>query len=314
VQVAKASGLGQPQISNLETAESLDDHQLSTVRRYLQALGDDLELVATSKLGHRIGIAPPARRLTEAEAQVSIVADDPGEAIKVRAQAASGHFRRASEALSDTARMATAAGADAAGVLRKLALLTKTVHLLVSNVTGGLIGMGPTPLTDLALVDALEKVAVRELRKPRSSSSTVAIRKHPMNGADLVRDLRAVGLSALPLSDWYSGAEDASHPLKYGAPPSGKRRVTWLAEVGWLTGPIEGLVLHVVPMMRKHGHLLGKQPPADLKERLTSELEGVRARRAKDEKKDVDSYLLAVFRAYGFKNERCSGWLKTRPR
>src|SRR5580692_2341640 len=70
-QVAKASGLTQPEISKLETAESLDDRQVLTVRRYLQALGDDLELVATSKLGHRIGIAPPARILTETEAKAT---------------------------------------------------------------------------------------------------------------------------------------------------------------------------------------------------------------------------------------------------
>jgi hypothetical protein len=56
-------------VSKLETAESLDDSQVLTVRRYLQALGDDLELVATSTLGHRIGIAPPARRLTKEEAR-----------------------------------------------------------------------------------------------------------------------------------------------------------------------------------------------------------------------------------------------------
>src|SRR5580698_1013744 len=62
-QVATASRLTQPEVSKLETAESLDDRQVLTVRRYLQALGDDLELVATSTLGHRIGIAPPARRL-----------------------------------------------------------------------------------------------------------------------------------------------------------------------------------------------------------------------------------------------------------
>ncbi len=55
-QVAKASGLAQPDVSKLETATTLDDRQLSTLRRYLAALGDELELVAVSKIGHRIGI------------------------------------------------------------------------------------------------------------------------------------------------------------------------------------------------------------------------------------------------------------------
>ena len=68
-EVAKASGLTQPEVSKLETAESLDDRQVLTVRRYLQALGDDLELVATSALGHRIGITAPARRLSDDEAR-----------------------------------------------------------------------------------------------------------------------------------------------------------------------------------------------------------------------------------------------------
>lgn len=56
-QVAKVSGISRSEVSKLEAAESLDDYQVSTVRRYLQALGDDLQLVATSKLGHRIGIS-----------------------------------------------------------------------------------------------------------------------------------------------------------------------------------------------------------------------------------------------------------------
>jgi len=56
-QVARASGLAQPDVSKLENAAALDDRQLSTVRRYLAALGDDLELVAVSKFGHRIGVA-----------------------------------------------------------------------------------------------------------------------------------------------------------------------------------------------------------------------------------------------------------------
>ncbi len=86
VQVSKASGLGQPQVSNLETAESLDDHQVSTVRRYLQALGDDLELVATSKLGHRIGIAPPARVLTDTEAKATPRPDPSDESVRYEAR------------------------------------------------------------------------------------------------------------------------------------------------------------------------------------------------------------------------------------
>jgi transcriptional regulator with XRE-family HTH domain len=56
-QIAKRSGLAQPDISKLETATTLDDRMVATLRRYLSAIGDDLELVATSKFGHRIGLA-----------------------------------------------------------------------------------------------------------------------------------------------------------------------------------------------------------------------------------------------------------------
>jgi transcriptional regulator with XRE-family HTH domain len=57
-QVEKRSGLKQPEISKLEAESSLDERQVSTVRRYLAALGDELELVSVSKYGHRIGVAP----------------------------------------------------------------------------------------------------------------------------------------------------------------------------------------------------------------------------------------------------------------
>jgi|CZKU01.1.fsa_nt_gi transcriptional regulator with XRE-family HTH domain len=58
-QVSRASGLAQPEISKLEAASSLDDRMVATVRRYLAALGDELELVSVSGHGHRIGIASP---------------------------------------------------------------------------------------------------------------------------------------------------------------------------------------------------------------------------------------------------------------
>jgi transcriptional regulator with XRE-family HTH domain len=56
-QVSKRSGLARPEVSKLEAASSFDDRQVSTLRRYLAALGDELELVSVSKHGHRIGLA-----------------------------------------------------------------------------------------------------------------------------------------------------------------------------------------------------------------------------------------------------------------
>jgi transcriptional regulator with XRE-family HTH domain len=59
-QVSKSSGISQPEVSKIEGASSLDDRMVGTVRRYLAALGDELELTAVSKYGHRIGIATSA--------------------------------------------------------------------------------------------------------------------------------------------------------------------------------------------------------------------------------------------------------------
>jgi transcriptional regulator with XRE-family HTH domain len=65
-QVSKASGIPQPEVSKLETALSFDDRQVSTLRRYLKALGDDLDLVAVSKYGHRIGLTGAPEKPAEA--------------------------------------------------------------------------------------------------------------------------------------------------------------------------------------------------------------------------------------------------------
>jgi len=45
-EVAEASGIDQADISRLESRESFDDCQVSTLQRYVAALGGDLELVA----------------------------------------------------------------------------------------------------------------------------------------------------------------------------------------------------------------------------------------------------------------------------
>lgn len=45
-QVAETSGIDQADVSRLESRESFEDCQVSTLRRYLAALGGQLELVA----------------------------------------------------------------------------------------------------------------------------------------------------------------------------------------------------------------------------------------------------------------------------
>jgi transcriptional regulator with XRE-family HTH domain len=46
VEVREASGIDQADISRLESRENLDEYQVSTLQRYLAALGGQLELVA----------------------------------------------------------------------------------------------------------------------------------------------------------------------------------------------------------------------------------------------------------------------------
>jgi transcriptional regulator with XRE-family HTH domain len=75
VQVSEASGIAQGDVSKLERREDLDDVQVSTLRRYVEALGGELELVAVVG-GRRIVLggaavanAPQARRVAAARAK-----------------------------------------------------------------------------------------------------------------------------------------------------------------------------------------------------------------------------------------------------
>ncbi|MEZ4267506.1 MAG: XRE family transcriptional regulator [Myxococcota bacterium] len=46
VDVARESGIDQADVSRLESRQSLDDCHVATLRRYVEALGGELELVA----------------------------------------------------------------------------------------------------------------------------------------------------------------------------------------------------------------------------------------------------------------------------
>jgi hypothetical protein len=243
-----------------------------------------------------------------------------------RAWDARNALRCAATELARVERMAPAAGEPWAGAhktLRKVALLTATTSQLAVNVTFSLLqGKGP-PASDVALLDALSKLALSKLRKMSNSSTVLALRENPMKpSTDLVRDLRAIGFNGLSLEEWYGKAtlNDGSAPPRFDrtrptlTPPPGADRVQWLAEKGWLEGSIDKLVPYVFDILKNHGHLLGKHPPEDLKARLREELESVRQRQAKGEDKDVDSCLRAVFRAYGVHKNKWSWLLKAEPR
>ena len=57
--VSEATGIAQGDVSRLERRTNLDECVVSTLRRYVEALGGELELVAVfPKTGHRMALAP----------------------------------------------------------------------------------------------------------------------------------------------------------------------------------------------------------------------------------------------------------------
>ena len=63
--VSEATGIDQGDISRLERRLTLDDVQVSTLRRYLEALGGKLEILAVFPRGHRVEIAPASEEPDE---------------------------------------------------------------------------------------------------------------------------------------------------------------------------------------------------------------------------------------------------------
>lgn len=63
--VAQITGIDQGDISRLERRATFDDVQVSTLRRYLEAVGGRLELLAVFPRGHRVGIAPASEEPDE---------------------------------------------------------------------------------------------------------------------------------------------------------------------------------------------------------------------------------------------------------
>lgn len=57
LELSECTGIGQGDVSKLERRTSLEELQLSTIRRYVEGLGAKLELVAVFPKGHRIAIA-----------------------------------------------------------------------------------------------------------------------------------------------------------------------------------------------------------------------------------------------------------------
>ncbi len=56
MQVEEASGILQSELSRLEKRESLDELQVSTLRRFVEALGGKLEIVVAFESGHRVSL------------------------------------------------------------------------------------------------------------------------------------------------------------------------------------------------------------------------------------------------------------------
>ena len=67
VDVSKASGLAQSEVSRIEGRESLDELQVTTIRRYVEAIGGTLDLVVTFPTGHRARLAGGGPKIAGAE-------------------------------------------------------------------------------------------------------------------------------------------------------------------------------------------------------------------------------------------------------
>ncbi len=61
VDVADATGMAQPDVSRIERSDSLEEVGIGTLRRYLAALGGELELVVACPNGARIVVTPGAQ-------------------------------------------------------------------------------------------------------------------------------------------------------------------------------------------------------------------------------------------------------------
>jgi transcriptional regulator with XRE-family HTH domain len=58
-QVSIASGLSLHLVRHMEAVDSISNQTIGTIDRYVEALGATLELVACSRLGHRIVLVGP---------------------------------------------------------------------------------------------------------------------------------------------------------------------------------------------------------------------------------------------------------------
>lgn len=60
-EVARVTGIAQGDLSRLETRDRFDDSLVSTLRRYVEALGGGVELVVVFPQGHRLTIIPAGK-------------------------------------------------------------------------------------------------------------------------------------------------------------------------------------------------------------------------------------------------------------
>jgi len=118
-QIAQKSGIPQPEISKIEADRSIEHRSIATLRRYVEALGSDLELTLVSKHGHRIGIGPPATHPIEAT-------PDAAPVVVPRIDARTGEPRPTDDELGHVAYVAHASQLGGPGaVVRSSSSLTR---------------------------------------------------------------------------------------------------------------------------------------------------------------------------------------------
>lgn len=309
MQVAKKSGIQQPDISDLERASTFDDRMIATIRRYLTAIGQDLDLVAVSKSGHRIGVSGAASAQDAPPTPTGIAARSAArlhEALATAAKAA----RDFADATRETAEPKGWDGArrdtdDFAVLVGMLAEMAEGI-IVNRDRADGIVKcerdhrsatFSPTRERLHALMKAALPLARHDRAKPRRSAGEGP----PVRPDDIVRDLSKRALVAITRSPWREGEPEyidaIDKELRTLNPAEPK---SWLVRQAWNRGDLETLVMSVADKLKTGGRVLGQNPPNDLPERLRRAI----AKQREKANRGTASFVVAVLRAYGLDSKK----------
>jgi transcriptional regulator with XRE-family HTH domain len=319
-QVSKKSGIAQGEVSKIETATSLDDRQVSTLRRYLAAIGDDLDLVSVSRYGHRIAVAG-AHSSEGAKATPAADSATRSAAALCESLARAAADARAFSQLTRSTPDGQDAWNGASQDVEHFARLVDLVATIGKDVSLGCVSPSRSavrvPKWGLGALRALFEQVPLILRPDRRRGKAKRSGTFdPVDARDLCRDIRdRVPIAAIQRETWERRrtekkdepdgldelelSDDDKEELR--ALPEGAS-LAWLTRKGWEKGAIDRLVDRSAGMLERNGHLLDQAAPSDLRERLARELGGQRERASgRKSEGNPENFLRAVLRAYGVK-------------